>query len=66
MNDIATVLESRRGGMSADEVAQIIGVPRQTIYTLARDNRIPAVKLGSRLIFDPARLAAWWRTKEVA
>lgn len=64
MNDIATVLESRRGGMSAEEVAQIIGIPRQTIYALASNNRIPAVKLGSRLIFDPARLAVWWRSKE--
>jgi excisionase family DNA binding protein len=66
VNDIASLLDQHRGGMDAVEVAEVLGIPRKTVYTMAKANRIPSVKLGSKVIFDPARLAAWWRSKEVA
>lgn len=66
MNDIATLLAQHRGGMTASKVAEITGISAKTLYQMAKDNRIPAVKVGSKVIFDPAKIAAWWRSKEAA
>lgn len=66
MNDIATLLGQHRGGMSASKVAEITGISPKTLYQMAKDNRIPSVKVGAKVIFDPAKLAAWWRSKEAA
>ena len=64
--DIASQIAAHRGGMNVREVSELTTIARQTIYAMAKANRIPVVKVGAKLIFDPARLAAWWRSKEVA
>jgi excisionase family DNA binding protein len=64
--DIASLIEQHRGGMTVKCLSEITGIASPTLYAMARDNRIPAVKVSTRVIFDPAKVAAWWRSKEAA
>lgn len=66
MNDIASILSAHRGGMSAKKLSEVTGLSIKQLYAMAKANRIPAIKIGGRVIFDPARVAAWWRSKEAA
>lgn len=56
-------LRSAPAGVSrlliASEVAEILRVPRSTIYELARNRRIPFVKVGRRTLFEPESLRGW-------
>lgn len=54
----------RRGGgattlcrlLTAQEVATVLRVPRSTIYELARNRRIPFLKVGRRTLFERGSL----------
>jgi excisionase family DNA binding protein len=63
--DIAAQFAQHRGGMNVHEVSELTSIAVSTLYQMVRDNRIPVVKIGAKWIFDPARMAAWWRSKEV-
>lgn len=52
--------------MTAQEVAEMLRVPRSTIYELARSRRIPFVKVGRRTLFVPQALLDWIATQTVA
>ena len=54
------------GAISAPKLAQLLGVSRSYIYQLASDNRIPYLRIGHLLRFDPSAVAAWLRSKEVS
>lgn len=45
--------------MTAQEVAELLRVPRSTIYELARNRRIPFVKVGRRTLFVQQALIEW-------
>lgn len=45
--------------LTADEVSEILRVPRSTVYELARARRIPFLKVGRRTLFDPELLREW-------
>ena len=45
--------------LTAAEVSEILRVPRSTVYELARNRRIPFVKVGRRTLFDPDLLTQW-------
>ena len=45
--------------LTAAEVSEILRVPRSTIYELARNRRIPFLKVGRRTLFDPELLKQW-------
>ena len=45
--------------LTAAEVAALFRVPRSTIYALARARRIPFLRVGRRILFDPGVLADW-------
>jgi excisionase family DNA binding protein len=45
--------------VTADEVSQILRIPRSTIYELGRNRRIPFLKVGRRTLFDPELLRQW-------
>ncbi len=38
--------------LTADAVSRILRVPRSTVYELARNRRIPFLKVGRRTLFD--------------
>ena len=45
--------------LTADEVAERIGVSHDKVYTMARKNEIPHVKLGRKVLFPRRRLVEW-------
>jgi excisionase family DNA binding protein len=48
------------------EVAAWLRLHYNTIYSWARDGKIPCVKRGRTIIFDKAALLKWARPKEAA
>jgi excisionase family DNA binding protein len=46
---------------SADELAKLLGVNRNTIYEAAARGEIPHRRLGRRLIFERVAVLSWLR-----
>jgi excisionase family DNA binding protein len=51
--------------LTAQEVAELLRVPRSTIYELARARRSPFMKVGRRTLFVPAALRDWIASQSV-
>jgi excisionase family DNA binding protein len=49
---------TRTDVMSTREVADLLGIPRSTVYELARRGDLPARRVGRRWLFLRDRLAA--------
>src|SRR3712207_696814 len=49
---------TRTDVMSSREVADLLGIPRSTVYELARRGDLPARRVGRRWVFLRDRLAA--------
>jgi excisionase family DNA binding protein len=47
--------------LTVDEVAQRLGVTKDWVWAQARAGRIPHVRLGRYVRFEPEELRAWWR-----
>ena len=45
--------------ISADDLAAMLGVDRKTVYEGAARGEIPSVRLGRRVLFSRAAIAAW-------
>lgn len=45
--------------LTAPEVAELLRIPRATVYELARSHRIPFLKVGRRTLFESGTLSAW-------
>lgn len=45
--------------ISAQEVAQMLGVSLNTVYTAARSNQIPHTKLRGRILFNKDVIENW-------
>src|SRR5688572_18812375 len=52
-------IEMPKAWMSLDEAATYIGIGKTVLYSLARESRIPASKVGKKWTFDPAQLDLW-------
>jgi excisionase family DNA binding protein len=52
-------LRKMRGGISAKQLAPILGVSQATIYKMAERQGLPSYRVGGRLLFDPAAIAKW-------
>jgi excisionase family DNA binding protein len=48
--------------LNADEAAQLLHVPRSTLYELVRSRRLPHVRVGRTLRFTRRDLADWVRS----
>ena len=57
-------MEANTGWLSLDETAAYLGMGKTALYTLAREGRIPARKIGKKWVFEKAGLDAWVRTKQ--
>ncbi|MGN6557014.1 MAG: helix-turn-helix domain-containing protein [Solirubrobacterales bacterium] len=47
--------------LNADEAAQLLHVPRSTLYELVRSRHLPHVRVGRALRFTREDLAGWIR-----
>jgi excisionase family DNA binding protein len=45
--------------LEADEIAHILGVNVSYVYSLARANKMPSIKLGKYRKFSPSQLKKW-------
>ena len=45
--------------MSADDVAKVLGESRRRVYELRDSHGLGAYRVGRRIRFDPAEVAAW-------
>ena len=45
--------------LSVAEVASVLGISRAGAYELARSNRFPALKIGSRIVVPKDKFLAW-------
>jgi excisionase family DNA binding protein len=52
-------------GYSLDEVAEIVGVCRQTIYREIQRDRLATYKVGRRRLVSPDALRQWLREREL-
>jgi excisionase family DNA binding protein len=48
--------------LDAAGVAKLLGVPKTWVLAEARADRIPHIRLGRYVRFDPDELRDWWRT----
>jgi excisionase family DNA binding protein len=46
-------------GMKAEEVANLLGVKKRTIYEQAKLGVIPSFRIGTSVRFDPQKLCGW-------
>lgn len=46
------------------EFAEMYGISQDLAYRLIREGKVPAVKIGSRIILDVKRLEEWYAEKE--
>lgn len=47
--------------VDAEAAGEMLGVPGSWVLAQARSDRIPHVRLGRYVRFDPDELEAWWR-----
>jgi len=57
-SDIGSLIEPL---LNADEAAQLLHVPRSTLYELTRSRHLPHVRVGRSLRFTRAGLEDWVR-----
>ncbi len=50
--------------LTIEEAAQHLGMGKTVLYTMARETRIPASKIGKKWMFEKERLDAWVRTNQ--
>ena len=52
--------------LNVNDVSELLGVQRETIYRYCKENFLPHVKIGNNLRFDPRLLAIWIQEHEFA
>jgi excisionase family DNA binding protein len=65
-SDLASRIEKLPGALTASELAAFLNLGKSAVYEMAATGRIPSIKIGAAVRFDPARIAAWLRQREVA
>ena len=64
-NTLATDLKQRRSLMTVKEVVTLLGVHQQTVYEWVWAGKIPSVRIGSRIKFDPRAIATWMQAGQL-
>jgi excisionase family DNA binding protein len=57
--------KKRKKLLTIDELAEMLSVSKNTIYAWTHERRIPHVKLGRNVRFNPEKIEAWLKKKEV-
>ena len=60
---IPSVIERRRKALTADDLAELLPIKRDTFLQWAREGRIPAMRVNGCVLFDPKTVAAWLRER---
>jgi len=52
--------------ISVKEAAKLLNISVHTLYSWVSEKRIPSVKMGRRVAFDPEDLEAWVNKNKIA
>jgi excisionase family DNA binding protein len=58
-------LRATRTPLTTKQAAEMLGLHPMTIYKWSRTGRIPTLRLGGALRFDPQSLAVWLEARSV-
>ena len=64
--NIIALIESKSGAWSAPELAELLGCTGKHIYALAKSGRMPHLRIGTMVRFDPTATAEWLRNRFIA
>jgi excisionase family DNA binding protein len=62
-NSTVAKLEAHKAPLTVIELAEILGKSKFTIYQWVKSNRIPHMRPGSSVMFDPKQTAEWLRER---
>jgi len=51
--------------ISIPETAKMLGISVSTIYRLTSQRRIPFIKIGARVVFQPDKIQAWLENRAI-
>ena len=60
---IYTSLEQLPLALSAEDVAQVLGISRANAYTLMHSKGFPTIKIGKRMTVPKDKLIEWIQTR---
>ena len=63
--DLAAVVEQRPGLLTVQDLVALTGFGKTAIYDMVDAGRIPYLRFGSSIRFDPIAIAAWLREHAV-
>lgn len=63
---IPEMLRSRRSALTAEDLAGFLAISQKTVYALAKSGRLPSIRFGSTVRFDPAVIADWLEEHQLA
>jgi len=52
-------LRQMKGALTAKQLGPIIGISHITLYRMAERRAIPSYRIGSKVLFDPTKIADW-------
>jgi len=62
---LADRIEAVDHALTVKDLGRFLSLSRNPIYEMAADGRLPSMKIGATLRFDPAITAAWLREKNI-
>jgi excisionase family DNA binding protein len=65
MNIIDTLRATTRP-LTIAQVSEVLGIHPQTAYRWVDAGRLPVIRIGSRIRFDPSRIADWLEARTVS
>lgn len=63
---LAGMIRRRRTALTADELAEILSFSQKHIYKLAKQGRIPCIRIGCAIRFDHHTVEAWIEERTVS
>jgi excisionase family DNA binding protein len=60
---LAAMVRRRRTAWTADELAEVLSLSTKHIYKLAKRGRMPSLRIGGAIRFDPHATAVWLESK---
>lgn len=62
-NSMVAEIRSKKKPLTVKQLADIIPFSIFTIYQWAKENKIPNMRIGSKVLFDPQQTAEWLKER---
>ena len=64
--DVIAELSSRRKALTVMDVANMLGVSKQTVYDHVKRGNLPALQMGTTVRLNPRDVADWLQQRQTA